>query len=86
MNDALVPLCQRYGAMLQTELGELSITTVNAQNECVRDLSKPIHMLHVSDFDQARQTRPAAVALFCERTANPRKSYVETPCSKPMSA
>jgi hypothetical protein len=66
MKGMLVPLCQRYGTVLRTGLGELSITAITALIERVRDLSKPTRILYVSDFDPAGQSMPVAVARKSE--------------------
>lgn len=66
MNDVLRPLCEAYGANLQTGLGELSITaTLNAVNRVIR-AGRPTRIFYVSDFDPAGQSMPVAVARKIE--------------------
>ncbi|SRR5579884_1206153 len=66
MNDVLVPLCQRYGANLQTGLGELSITATLALVKRLQEAGKPARILYVSDFDPAGQSMPVAVSRKIE--------------------
>lgn len=66
MNDVLVPLCERYGANLQTGLGELSITATLALVRRIQDAGKPARIFYVSDFDPAGQSMPVAVSRKIE--------------------
>src|SRR5438105_2100979 len=66
MNDVLEPLCQHYGANLQTGLGELSITATLALVSRLRQANKPARILYVSDFDPAGQSMPVAVSRKIE--------------------
>lgn len=67
MNDVLLPLCERYGANLQTGLGEMSITS--CFDLIVRRLAtdaQPARVLYVSDFDPAGQGMPVSVSRKIE--------------------
>ncbi|HZO71912.1 MAG TPA: hypothetical protein VFB60_06885 [Ktedonobacteraceae bacterium] len=66
MNDVLAPLCQRYGANLQTGMGEMSITAVLALVRRFGRAGKPARVLYVSDFDPAGQSMPVAVSRKIE--------------------
>src|SRR5256714_2342063 len=66
MNDVLLPLCQRYGANLQTGSGELSITATLALADRLREVNKPARIFYVSDFDPAGQSMPVAVSRKME--------------------
>src|SRR6266513_3574603 len=66
MNDVLIPLCQRYGANLQTGSGELSITATLALADRLREVNKPARIFYVSDFDPAGQSMPVAVSRKLE--------------------
>jgi len=66
MNDVLLPLCQRFGAVLQTGLGELSITAALAAVERIAARDKPARIFYVSDFDPAGQSMPVAMARKLE--------------------
>src|SRR5256714_3934091 len=66
MNDVLIPLCQHYGANLQTGLGELSITATLALVQRLQQANKPARILYVSDFDPAGQSMPVAVSRKIE--------------------
>ncbi len=66
MNDVLIPLCQRYGANLQTGLVELSITATLALVQRLQQAKKPARILYVSDFDPAGQSMPVAVSRKIE--------------------
>jgi hypothetical protein len=66
MNDVLAPLCQRYGANLQTGAGEMSITATLALVHRLREADKPARILYVSDFDPAGQSMPVAVSRKVE--------------------
>jgi hypothetical protein len=66
MNDVLRPLCERYGANLQTGLGELSITATLAVARRIEEADKPTRIFYVSDFDPAGQSMPVAVSRKIE--------------------
>jgi len=66
MNDVLVPLCRRYGAVLQTGLGELSITATLAAVHRLEQANRPARIFYVSDFDPAGQSMPVAVSRKME--------------------
>ena len=66
MNDVLLPLCDDYGANLQTGLGELSITATLAAVNRIAASGKPARIFYVSDFDPAGQSMPVAVARKLE--------------------
>jgi hypothetical protein len=66
MNDVLAPLCQRYGANLQTGLGELSITATLSLVQRLRQANRPARIFYVSDFDPAGQSMPVAVSRKIE--------------------
>ena len=66
MNDVLIPLCKRYGANLQTGVGELSIKATLAMVRRLEASGKPARILYVSDFDLAGQSMPVAVARKAE--------------------
>ncbi|MGI9061933.1 MAG: hypothetical protein ACR2H5_25545 [Ktedonobacteraceae bacterium] len=66
MNDVLDPLCQQYGANLQTGLGELSITATLALAQRFQQAGKPARIFYVSDFDPAGQSMPVAVSRKIE--------------------
>ncbi|HLH80518.1 MAG TPA: hypothetical protein VKV29_09585 [Chthonomonas sp.] len=66
MNDVLAPLCERYGANLQTGMGEMSITATLALVYRLQQAGKPSRILYVSDFDPAGQSMPVAVSRKIE--------------------
>lgn len=66
MNDVLGPLCQTYGAVLQTGLGELSITATLSVANRIAESGKPARIFYVSDFDPAGQSMPVAVSRKLE--------------------
>jgi hypothetical protein len=66
MNDILAPLCKRYGANLQTGMGEMSITATLALVHRLEGANKPARILYVSDFDPAGQSMPVAVSRKIE--------------------
>ncbi len=66
MNDVLAPLCQAYGANLQTGMGEMSITATLALIQRLQSIAKPARILYVSDFDPAGQSMPVAVSRKIE--------------------
>ncbi len=66
MNDVLAPMCERYGANLQTGQGEMSITATLALVRRLQEAGKPARILYVSDFDPAGQSMPVAVSRKIE--------------------
>jgi hypothetical protein len=66
MNDVLAPLCQSYGANLQTGMGEMSITATLALIQRLQEVHKPARIFYVSDFDPAGQSMSAAVSRKLE--------------------
>ena len=66
MNDVLTPLCKRYGANLQTGMGEMSITATLALVKRLQAAEKPARIFYVSDFDPAGQSMPVAVSRKIE--------------------
>ncbi len=66
MNDVLVPLCRRFGAVLVTGLGELSVTACHRLVERARQSGKPTRIVYLSDFDPAGQSMPVAAARKIE--------------------
>jgi hypothetical protein len=66
MNDVLLPLCSQYGAVLQTGMGEMSITSALAAVERVLERGRPGRIFYVSDFDPAGQSMPVAVSRKIE--------------------
>src|SRR5262245_19827952 len=46
MNDVLAPLCERYGANLQTGAGEMSITATLALVHRIQQAGKPARILY----------------------------------------
>jgi hypothetical protein len=66
MNDILTPLCDRYGMVLQTGAGELSITATANLARRLEAANKPARIFYISDFDPAGQSMPAAVARKLE--------------------
>jgi hypothetical protein len=66
VNDVLIPLCNRYGANLQTGLGELSITKCRAIIRRIRIVGKPTLIFYIMDFDPGGQSMPVSVARKIE--------------------
>jgi hypothetical protein len=66
MNDILLPLCQRYGMVLQTGAGELSITATKALADRIAQSGKPARILYISDYDPGGLSMPVAVARKLE--------------------
>lgn len=66
MNDILLPLCERYGANLQTGAGEMSITATLSLVHRLAQSGKAARVLYISDFDPAGQSMPVAVARKIE--------------------
>jgi hypothetical protein len=77
MNDVLKPLCEEYGANLQTGLGELSITaSLNAVSRIARS-GRPTRIFYVSDFDPAGQSMPVAVSRKIEYFTRKAEGYLD---------
>jgi hypothetical protein len=66
MNDILMPLCDRYGMVLQTGAGELSISATASLANRIKEAAKPIRIFYISDFDPAGQSMPVAVSRKLE--------------------
>lgn len=66
MNDVLEPICRRYGINLVTSLGELSVTAVHQLIMRVGNISKPVIIFYISDFDPAGECMPVSVARKIE--------------------
>jgi len=66
MNDILKPLCVEYAAILQTGLGEMSITAVLGLLERIRKVQKPTRIFYISDFDPAGMSMPIATSRKLE--------------------
>jgi hypothetical protein len=66
MNDVLIPICEEYGANLQTGLGELSITATLAVAKRIQQRNKPTVIFYISDFDPAGKSMPVAVSRKLE--------------------
>ena len=66
INDILLPLCESYGAVLQTGAGELSITATAALAKRIASCGKPTRIFYLSDFDPAGQSMPVAIARKLE--------------------
>lgn len=67
MNDILLPIARQYGAVLQTGVGELSITaTLEAVTERFARHERPARVFYISDFDPAGLSMPVAVARKME--------------------
>ncbi len=66
MNDILVPMCERYGMVLQTGAGELSISATRDLAERIAQRGKPARIFYISDYDPAGQSMPVAVARKLE--------------------
>jgi hypothetical protein len=66
MNDILLPLCQRYGMVLQAAEGELSITACYNLVKRVQQAGRPARIFYISDYDPGGQSMPVAVARKVE--------------------
>jgi hypothetical protein len=66
INDVLEPLAREYGAVLQTGVGELSITRTLRLVQRIAERDKPARIFYISDFDPAGQSMPVAVATKVE--------------------
>lgn len=66
MNDVLIPICQRYGAVLVTGVGFMSITAVISLLNRIKNIEKPVQIFYISDFDPSGAKMPIAVARQVE--------------------
>jgi hypothetical protein len=67
MNDVLLPIIQRYGAVLVTSVGFQSVTsTVQLITQRVKRDGKPTRVFYISDFDPAGDRMPVALARQIE--------------------
>jgi hypothetical protein len=67
MNGVLGPICESYGANLQTGVGELSITKAfEVVTERIRMARRPARIFYVVDFDPGGKSMPVAVARKIE--------------------
>jgi hypothetical protein len=67
MNDVLLPLAQRYGAVLVTSVGFQSITSaVQLITQRMKRYGKPTRVFYLSDFDPAGDHMPVALARQIE--------------------
>jgi hypothetical protein len=66
MNDVLRPVCQRYGATLQTGEGELSLTAVHDLMRRVSCRGRPTRVFYLSDHDPAGACMPVSIARKIE--------------------
>ena len=66
VNDVLIPLCSRYGATLQTGLGEMSITSILSLVQRIKDDRRPARIFYLSDFDPGGMSMPVATSRKLE--------------------
>lgn len=66
MNDVLLPLANDFYSVLQTGLGELSISAVLEFIKRVQKDGRPTRVFYISDFDPAGKSMPVAVARKIE--------------------
>jgi hypothetical protein len=66
MDDVLLPLCQRYGAVLVTGAGFQSLSSVIQLLQRVDRAGKPARIFYLSDFDPAGDAMPVAIARQIE--------------------
>jgi|RhiMethySRZTD1v2_1073278.scaffolds.fasta_scaffold02865_21 hypothetical protein len=67
MNDVLLPITQRYGAVLVTSVGFQSVTAaVQLITQRVKRDGKPTRVFYISDFDPAGDRMPVALARQIE--------------------
>jgi hypothetical protein len=67
MNDVLLPVMRRYGAVLVTSVGFQSITSaVQLITQRVKRDGKPTRLFYISDFDPAGDRMPVALARQIE--------------------
>jgi len=67
MNDVLLPLVRRYGAVLVTSVGFQSVTSaVQLITQRVKRSGKPTRLFYISDFDPAGDRMPVALSRQIE--------------------
>jgi hypothetical protein len=67
MNDVLAPICQRHGIVLQTLVGESSLTRTGDLLRRIRaNGGIPTRVFYLSDFDPAGKSMPAAASRRVE--------------------
>jgi hypothetical protein len=67
MNDVLLPLVRRYGAVLVTSVGFQSVTSaVQLITKRMQRSGKPTRLLYISDFDPAGDRMPVALSRQIE--------------------
>jgi hypothetical protein len=67
MNDVLLPIVRRYGAVLVTSVGFQSVTSaVQLITQRVKRDGKPTRVFYISDFDPAGDRMPVALARQIE--------------------
>ncbi len=67
MNDILLPICRRYGIVLQSLVGESSLTRTGDLMRRIRaNGEKPTRIIYISDFDPAGNSMPAAASRRIE--------------------
>ena len=67
MNDVLLPLARRYGAVLVTSVGFQSVTSaVQLITQRMKRSGKPTRLFYISDFDPAGDRMPVALSRQIE--------------------
>jgi len=67
MNDVLLPICQRHGIVLQSLVGESSLTrTADLLRRIQANGGRPCRVLYLSDFDPGGNSMPAAASRRIE--------------------
>jgi len=66
MNDVLVPLVERYGAVLVTGQGYQSTTRIWEAYRRISDIGKPARIFYISDYDLAGESMPRHVSRDLE--------------------
>jgi hypothetical protein len=67
MNDVLIPITRRYGAVLVTSVGFQSITAaIQLITQRLKRSGKPGRLFYISDFDPAGDRMPVAMARQIE--------------------
>lgn len=66
MNEALVPAIRRYGAVLQSLVGESSVERVAGMVERIHRANKPARLFYISDFDPSGAAMPVSFARKLE--------------------
>ena len=66
MNDILVDLADGYGLNVVTASGEISITACYQLVQRAKEISRPVRILYISDFDPAGMSIPLAAARKIE--------------------